>query len=184
MAFGFPVRRVVLWGGLATAIFIGQQVGFLPSRANPKVDSTGAENNVLQVHNEDKAIAEARDAAIAHLGRFLEQAANPPESWEMTTIKVALQGSKQIENIWVSDFRRLADDQYIGKLGNNPVNLPGLKAGDAVEFTYAQINDWAFVEGGKGYGFYSVRAMLPMMEEDQANGVRGFLAPEPLPAGW
>ncbi len=184
MAYGFPMRRIAFFGGLAAVLWISQQVGFLPTSANTAVEGTDAGNNVMQVHNEDQAMAEAQRSAIATLATFMDAAETVPDSWEMATIKVALEGSEQIENIWVSDFRHLEGARFVGKLGNDPVNLPGLKAGDEVEFTYGQINDWAFIENGRGYGFYSVRAMLPMMEEAQANGMREFLSADPLPAGW
>ncbi|MFD1158017.1 YegJ family protein [Roseovarius aestuarii] len=184
MAYGFPIKRMIFWGGLAAVIWAGQQMGLLSSSQSAAVAGTNSSNNVIQVPTADQSMQEALETARASLPTFLEAAANAPASWQTVTIKVALEGETQIENIWVADFHQDGADQYRGRLSNDPVDLPGMKAGDEVQFSYAQIKDWAFVEDGRGYGFYSVRAMLPMMDEAQANGMRAFLAEDPLPKGW
>ncbi len=184
MKYGFPVKRMMFWGGLAAVAWVAQQMGLLSPNQSTAVAGTTADNNVMQVATEDTSMQDAVATAQASLPTFLEAAANAPASWQTVTVKVALEGETQIENIWISDFRKDGDDQYRGLLGNDPVDLPGMKAGDEVQFSYAQIRDWAFVEEGKGYGFYTVRAMLPMMDEAQADGMRAFLAADPLPKGW
>ncbi|WP_299352943.1 DUF2314 domain-containing protein [uncultured Shimia sp.] len=184
MSFKFPIKRVAFWGGLALAVWVGQQTGIIGSGANTQVSGTNAQNNVMQVHEADEAMLKAQADAKQGLPTFLKAAETPPADWENVSIKVAMQGENQIENIWVMGFQNIEGTQYSGVLGNDPIDMPGLKAGDRVTFDYDQINDWAYIENGTGYGFYSVRAMLPMMDQDQAAGVMAFLSKDPMPTSW
>lgn len=143
-----------------------------------------AQDATIQLRADDAAMTEAVAAAKGSRATFLAEAADAPESWSDVTVKVALQGARQIENIWISNFERLDETLSIGLLANDPVDMPGSAAGDPVEFRRDQIVDWAFVENARGYGFYTVRALLPRMEPEQAAAMESFLAEDPLPAGW
>ena len=179
-----PLKRVFFWGGLALAVWIGQQTGVLGSKESFAVQGATEDNNVVIVATEDEAMTQAQASAQKTLPKFLIVAQTAPADWQASTLKVALQGGTQIENIWVSNFKALSERSFEAVLGNDPVDLPGLQAGDRVTFNYEQIVDWAFVKEGKGYGFYSVRAILPMMEGQQREGMVAFLSTQPEPPIW
>ena len=179
----FPWRRVVFWGGLATAIYVAQGLGLIGGSSDSLASFEG-DKNVIEVPEGAPNMEAARAEARATLPTFLAKAAVKPATWENVTIKVALQADGPVENIWVSDFQKLEGDRYAGRLANDPVYLGALKAGDPVDFTDAQIVDWAYVENGVGYGFYSVHALLGSMSEDQVAAAKAFLAPAKVPATW
>jgi len=179
-----PLKRVFLWGGLALAVWIGQQTGVLGAKESFAVQGATKDNNVVMVATEDEAMTQAQASAQKTLPKFLTVVQAASTDWQTATLKVALQGETQIENIWVSNFKALSEHGFEAVLSNDPVDLPGLQAGDRVKFNYAQIVDWAFVKEGKGYGFYSVRAILPMMEDQQREGMVAFLSTQPTPPIW
>lgn len=182
MAVQVAWKRVAFWGGLACIIYAAQGMGVLDK--DTKLSGFSKENNVVMIATGDTKIEVARADARAALPRFLEAAAEKPADWENVTLKVAFEGATMIENIWVSDFHPTEGENFEAVLANEPVDLPGLHAGDRVTFHYSQIGDWAFIQSGKGYGFYSVRAMKDQMSEEQIAAVDEFLSADPLPSGW
>ena len=162
----------------------GQKTGLIPTEISGDVPQISDENNVVVTVLDDPKIIQATELARVNLDQFLAASANPPASWSNLSIKVALQSSGPVENIWLSNFGPLNDGRWAGDLSNKPQYLPGLNLGDRVEFEHAKIVDWAFIENGKGYGFYSVRALLDEVVEEERAGLIAFLAEPPLPASW
>ena len=70
------------------------------------------------------------------------------------------------------------------KLEVMEVNLDGPKRGDRVAFGADQMVDWTVTLDGRAYGHFGARAMLPLMDEDQAAQISAVLSTDPLPAGW
>lgn len=62
--------------------------------------------------------------------------------------------------------------------------MPDMSAGDKLAFSIVDIEDWGLFVNGVGYGFFSVRAILPTLEDSQAATLMAFLAPKPLPDDW
>lgn len=150
-----------------------------------KAVADAQDSNVVGVAADDPTMTAAIQEAQKHLPRFLEKLQTSPETWQNPALKVALEGAGgAIEHIWVTGFQEVSPLKFEGRLDNEPVNLPGLSAGDTVEFTADQISDWSFLENGRGYGFYTVRALLDTIPEAQAEQMRAFLSEEPLPEGW
>ncbi|MDJ0827674.1 MAG: DUF2314 domain-containing protein [Rhodobacter sp.] len=183
MGYRVSFARPLFWGGLALLVMVGQQTGLLSSKSSASV-GVDVENNVVRVRSGDQTIEEAVRQARQSLPAFLERAESAPSGWEMVSLKVALEGDTMVENIWVSDFQRPGFEIFTGRLANDPVDLPGLKAGDLVKFSYDQISDWAFVENGRGYGFYTTRVLTEGISEEELAMMNAFLSPDPVPTGW
>jgi uncharacterized protein YegJ (DUF2314 family) len=182
MALKLKYNSVVFFGGLAAIVWIGQQIGFVPTGGTANASQS---NNVALVDSFDSEMIAAKDAARASLPTFLALvSAGDTNGWDNIAIKAALGGSDMIENIWISDFADLGDGRFSGRLDNDPMNLKGLTAGDEVTFDRDQIVDWAFFQDGKGYGFYSVRALMPIMADDQKVQIAAFMASDPIPPEW
>lgn len=172
---------VIVWGGLALIVFAAQQFGFFDSKTS--VAGANAENNVVITPTGDNEMDQARAAATATLPAFLAQVADMPQDTG-AMLKVAFPIQSGNEHIWVAQFTQVEGDTYQGVLANDPVYMPGQSLGDAVTFNLAQVSDWSLILDDRGYGFYSVRALLPRMKEDQRAGAMAFLSEDPMPAGW
>ena len=130
------------------------------------------------------AIAEARST----LDLFLTHAKPGDPRYQDVSVKVAFPTTRPgstagHEHIWVSPFE-IGTNEYVGALANEPRGLSGLSLGSKVRFTKDMISDWSVVQDGVGYGYYTVRVMLPQLPKDQAAGLRDFLSKDPVPAAW
>lgn len=149
-------------------------------------DSISADSteNVAQVSADNTDMNAAIAAAQDSLPLFLERRKHEGADWGMASVKVALQGETQIENIWVTNFVETGEDTWHGVLANEPVDLEGLGVWDPVTFETAQIVDWSFITDESAYGYYTTRVLIPEMSAEQAAAVRSLLADEPVPAHW
>ncbi|MBM7068069.1 DUF2314 domain-containing protein [Actibacterium sp. 188UL27-1] len=170
-------------GFTAMGLIAGIGMG-MASTAEAELKGTHVSNNVVERAVNDTAMTQARQAARRTLDTFLTAARTQSGKWQSATVQVALERDGVVERIWVSGFQRVALARYQGRLANEPVGLEGLHHGDQVLFDRSQIEDWAFIQAGRGYGFFGVRALLPIMDTEQARGMRAFLAVDPLPKGW
>ncbi len=151
--------------------------------------SVAAGDDVIGFDTDDPVMSAAVREAQATLPRFMTQLGSDPWLAKTAFLKVALpvtvgNTGATDEVIWVTGFRETAPGRFQGKLAREPDHLMGLSAGSTVGFATSQIRDWAAVIDGRGYGYYTLRVMLPVIEAEEAVELRGFLAPEPVPAGW
>lgn len=179
MSEKFPLGRVMFWAGLAIGVSVLQTSGNVDTTAKPDTSE-----NVVYLQPDDPILADARKTAQRELPTFLKIAKADPLGWELAALKVSLPTQNSFEHIWVENFSRLQGQTYEGYLMNEPIDLQGLGIGDMVTFSFDQVDDFAFIEGGEGYGFYALRAMLPYMTPEQAAENGGFLSAEPLPDYW
>ena len=105
-----------------------------------------------------------------------------PKSTSTTfTLKVALprrDGKEGTEEVWVENVAR--GDSYLdGELMVDPEFLGPLREGAIVEFSEAQVIDWAFLRGEELIGHYTTRVMLPRMPQEQAEGLRSMFGENP-----
>lgn len=89
-----------------------------------------------------------------------------------------------LEVIWVAPFVAYDANTFAGLLANEPNDMPGLSAGDAVRFTADMVADWSWTgPDGKLYGNYTTRVMLPQLGAS-ADALRERLADSPVPDAW
>lgn len=139
-------------------------------------------DNVTYVDRLDPEMNKARASAEASLPQFLEHAA--AGQLEQPLLKVAFSTVNGLEHIWVEEFAAAETGGFYGYLANEPVAIEGASYGSRVEFTRLMISDWAFTENGRGYGFFTVRAILPGMDAQTRAQTVAFLSPDPVPEGW
>jgi uncharacterized protein YegJ (DUF2314 family) len=171
---------VIFWGGAAVLAFGMKTFVLDDGQAAGRVAE--GDDNVIAVSSGDGAMAEARARAEASLPQFLAHAASG--DLEQPMLKVAFPTPAGAEHIWVTEFSESGDGRFLGLLSNEPVGMEGYHLGSRVSFARDQISDWSFMENGTGYGFYSVRALVPHMSEEQQVAVAAFLSADPLPQGW
>lgn len=172
------LSRLGLIAGLGLVGYVGI------TAVNAGVTSTGPDENIMTIATENELMQQAEKDAVATLPRFLELAATEPASWSPITLKVGMQGSDMIENIWVDNIKTAGPSSFSGTLANNPMQLAGLTMGSRVIFEENQITDWAVQVDGRGYGYYSVRAIAELVSEEEGAQLRAFLASDPLPPSF
>jgi len=125
------------------------------------VNSANAEMNA--------AIAKGR----ATLPTFWASYDAPKPSESGHSLKVRFPNPKNDgEHIWIAEVTKTADGRYSGRFGNVPRDLPGKKAGDAVEFKEADISDWMFTRNGKIVGGETIKPLLKTMPKADADALR------------
>jgi uncharacterized protein YegJ (DUF2314 family) len=114
------------------------------------------------------AIARARDTLPTFWASY--DAPKPTEVGH--ALKVRFEVGAEVEHIWVSDVKKLSDGNYSGRLANEPSDLPGKDIGDQVEFKQIDISDWMFMRNEKVVGGETIKAILKLMPEEEADAMR------------
>lgn len=112
---------------------------------------------VVQVSPDDplmaKAVAEARrrwsEFTRAFSGRHPEQ---------HFSVKAPVTRGGQTEHIWI-DVLAISSENIRGKLGNDPIDLNGLKLGDPISVPISTIEDWLYVLTDKPVGGFTIPAV-------------------------
>ena len=116
-----------------------------------------------------KAAAGCRLAVEESRARWPEfVAAFRARDGEMFSVKAPMHGGGNTEFIWI-EVESLEDSTIRGKLGNDPVDLGGLKAGHDVRIAVADVNDWVFMRAGKPEGLFTPK-VLEAIQDAAAGG--------------
>ena len=74
------------------------------------------------------------------------------------SVKAPITRDGQTEHIWV-DVTGITNEFVRGKLGNAPIDLPGLELGDPVSVPIAIIEDWIYVLSDQPVGGFTIPAV-------------------------
>jgi uncharacterized protein YegJ (DUF2314 family) len=123
----------------------------------------------LEGESEEKmnqAIAQSRK----EIGTFIEALANPKPSQTYFSIKKPFpwqdRNATSHEHIWLSDVS-FRDGKFHGRVGNEPVDVKGLKLGDEVELAKEEASDWMIIDDGSLIGGYTIIALRDAMPPDE-----------------
>jgi uncharacterized protein YegJ (DUF2314 family) len=138
-----------------------------PAEAAPEPDIRRSEQdaNVRLVRTGNPLVEAARSRARDSLDRFIGTASNPPAGAKSFMLKIALRQSGQVENIWVGSLAAAPAQpggvpRLSGQLANTPQFVKGLRLGQRVAFTLADVTDWMYVGGdGKMVGNFTACAL-------------------------
>jgi uncharacterized protein YegJ (DUF2314 family) len=117
---------------------------------------------VVEVNEHDPRMAAATAEAVRRWPEFV--AAFESGDAEAYSVKVPLSANGNTEFIWVA-VERMVDGRIHGKLGNDPVDLGGLREGAPVEVAVSEVQDWGFVRGGEVQGMFTTRVLLDLRKE-------------------
>ena len=107
------------------------------------------------------AVAEARQRWPEFLSAFSHR--QPGQTF---AIKAPVTKAGQTEFIWLQ-VSQIEGDNITGQLDNDPVN-PDLKCGDVVTIQLQDLNDWAFTDGDKSTGFFTLKVIQEVAAENKA----------------
>lgn len=63
-----------------------------------------------------------------------------------------------IEHMWIEDVR-FEGERIVGRLANEPENIPGLTQGRWVSMPLDDVSDWVYREGKRTIGGFTIRVM-------------------------
>jgi uncharacterized protein YegJ (DUF2314 family) len=108
-----------------------------------------------------EAVAEAQRT----LPEFIERFKNRTDPETTFVAKVKLTVDETTEFIWINVLG--FEPKYVhGTLGNDPVNLGGLKINDQVEAPIEDICDWGYTEDGEMKGLFTAHAISAIQADE------------------
>lgn len=143
-----------------------------------------AGDEVIVTDPNDPEMIAAVTIAQNHLSDFLADYAKHKGDATDYGVKVSfpIKGSEtDSEVIWVTFFDQIDVDNFVGRLSNEPNFMSGFHLDSEVTFTQDMIQDWYIYENGKVYGYFTVRILLPQLDETTAEQVRQSMHDNPLP---
>lgn len=121
-------------------------------------------SETYRFYGDDSELNAAIDEAQRRLPEFrraLEEDARrliPVIEGALVKARFASPVTGAIEHIWIEDVG-FEDEKIVGTIANDPNDLPELSKGDWVSISHDDISDWAYRQGGRTVGGFTVRVM-------------------------
>jgi uncharacterized protein YegJ (DUF2314 family) len=112
---------------------------------------------VVNADAEDAELAEAKRVAQRRWKEFCDAFAS--NSGNGFSVKAPITRDDRTEHIWV-DVEEITPVGVWGLLGNEPLDLPGLRLGSRVEVLLDDVEDWSYLRDGKTIGGFSIAVLL------------------------
>lgn len=145
------------------------------------IERRAGEPDVHLVRTEDPAMLAAFDEARRTLPAVMARLAELQAEGVYVSVKVPVASGDKVEHIWLSDLR-YEEDRVFGRLGNEPVDLPGWSLGDPIDMAADEISDWMLVRGdGRLVGGYTIFALRDKLSGDERRSFEaqvGLVMPE------
>jgi len=123
------------------------------------------EPDVYGVEESDAAMNYAIDQANKTFKQFVNTIQNDKNGYNYYSIKQRFPTPEGLgEHIWVGQITYV-DNQFIGIVGNEPINTTAVKLGDTITVDQKNISDWMIVDQntGKAKGGFTIRAIRNRM---------------------
>lgn len=114
---------------------------------------------VVNADSDDPRMKAAVSEARARWPEFVE--AFKQRDGENFSIKAPVTVGDVTEFIWI-EVDGLEPEYIHGKLGNEPVDLEGMKLGDRVEIPLKDLNDWAYLRNEELTGAFTMKVLSEM----------------------
>ena len=112
---------------------------------------------VVNIAEDDPRMLAAVAEAKRRWPEFIE--AFRARQGENYAVKAPITSGGNTEFIWV-EVDGVSGDVIFGKLGNDPIDLPGYKLGDPVEVELKDLNDWGYILNGEPVGMFTSKILL------------------------
>jgi uncharacterized protein YegJ (DUF2314 family) len=134
-------------------------------RTDPIVERDG-QAAVSMIQGEDREMNQAMAEARRTLDEFERHLSNPSSTQSMAILKGRFTEGETVEHMWINEIEVTAEG-YRGVLGNEPMDMTTLSAGQVVVVPRSQVSDWVVVEDGRLVGGYTLRLLRSRLPEDQ-----------------
>lgn len=157
---------------LLTFIACNQPVSTKTEREN--------EPDIYNVAESDAAMNYAIKQANQTFKQFVNIIQNDKNGYNYYSIKQRFPTPEGLgEHIWVGQITYV-DNQFIGIVGNEPLNTTAVKLGDTITVDQKNISDWMVVDQntGKAKGGFTIRAIrdgLPPKEKQELDQELGLI---------
>lgn len=143
---------------------------------------TNPAQGVVGVASDDAEMNAAIARAQASISRLIAAfASGDPGLSYFSVKKPYTQRSGGNEHIWI-DVTEIEGDTIRGTIADDPVDIEGMRFGDAVELTAGEITDWMYVNAAREVvGGYTIRVLVNRStpEELAASGLSAMRFAEP-----
>ena len=116
------------------------------------------EPDVHMIPGEDPEMNSAMEQARASVTTFITSLQNPGQNQTHFSVKAKVVDGEHTEHIWLYDVS-YDGNQFLGKIGNNPLNVKNVSLGDEIALIPSEISDWMIVEDKKLVGGYTLRVL-------------------------
>jgi uncharacterized protein YegJ (DUF2314 family) len=133
------------------------------------------DDNLVTVPGEDPEMNNAIQVAKKTYPAFLQQFRDPDSSVSDFSVKMRFDyGEGNGEHMWLSNLYS-RDEKLFGVLGDDPVKITTVHAGDSLEIKEDRLSDWMYIKGNKLVGGYTIKAIYrKMSEKEKAEFKQGF----------
>lgn len=149
-------KATLLAATLVTFLFLGS-CGQDDRSAGEIVERDG-EPAVHMVPGEDPEMNSAMEQARASVITFITSLQNPGQNQTYFSVKAKIVDGEHSEHIWLYDVS-YDSNQFLGKIGNNPLNVKNVSLGDEIALIPSEISDWMIVENNRLIGGYTLRVL-------------------------
>lgn len=137
-------------------------------------DSSAVNDPVLGPDSYDEIEMQAAiDRARREVDVFIaELSKNEADSY---SVKAPIKDGAIVEHFWLKDVT-YKNGRFDGTIDNEPADVSNVKLGQRWSLAKNEISDWLYMKGGKMYGNYTLRPMLPALPPDEAGMLKAMLA--------
>ncbi|MFI8378671.1 DUF2314 domain-containing protein [Leeuwenhoekiella sp. NPDC079379] len=124
------------------------------------------EPDIYSVNDADTAMNDAIKKANKNFEHFEKAIASKKPKYEYFSIKQRFDISTGGEHIWIQDIK-IKNGNYIGVVGNEPVNTNEVRLGETITIDKSKISDWMFFDNGIAQGAYTIKVLRDQMTEEE-----------------
>ena len=122
---------------------------------------------VVAIDGDDPRIIAATEEAQRRWPEFVAAFASKTAD-DHFGVKAPVSDGVNTEFMWL-EVVELKGDRVVGTLGNEPVNVEGVKLGDSLQVASADVQDWLYISGSEPVGGFSIRVLAEAMKGKQSS---------------
>ena len=122
--------------------------------------------DVHSVSDTDPEMNKAIESARQTVNQFITHLKSPGPNENSFAVKRKFESDGNVEHMWLSDVT-FDGKMFHGTVGNDPVDIKGVRLGDAATVAPNEISDWMYLDGRRLVGGYSVRLLYFRSTHDE-----------------